>query len=327
MKNRILFSLKSAIAILIFIFYGCGEDFFDSVVEIDTKEPKPSLVVAAFWQTGTDSLAVFVSKSRGRKDKSPYNAKDTSPFGGFNQRNYDTVANTKVELFRNDQLLGEIPYLKVGYHLIKGKFKIESVSGVRYKIRVSAPNFPTIEAEQITQNPIKINQTYYKKNAAIFQDPDEPFGEPRKGDEFSFDIDDNAVDENYYTIGADRFQIEVTWLAKNQKDMQYAQNIFVKNLDPLAEADFLQDITFNGTVYRWRYFTPNFNAFQSGDRLFYTVWSHTKDWYLFNKTRNLLSQTQDNPFFSEPVILHTNIKGGQGIFSIYSKQKVVYTIK
>jgi Domain of unknown function (DUF4249) len=327
MKNKIIFSVQSMLILAAFTFYGCGEDFFDSVVEIDTPEHKPSLVVAAFWQTGADSLAVFVSKSRGGKDNSPFNAKDPSPFGGFNQRNYDTVANTKVELFRNDQLLGEIPYFKIGYHLLKGKFKIDSVSGVRYKIRVSAPNFPTIEAEQITQKPFKISQTYYKKNAAIFQDPDDPFSEPRKGDEFSFDIDDNIVDENYYTINAERYQSEVYWLPKDNMNGQYSQNLYLRNLDPLAEANILQDKTFNGTVYRWRFFSGNFNPVQPGDKLSYTVWSHTKDWYLFNKTRELLSQTQDNPFFSEPVILHTNIKGGQGIFSIYSKQNVVYIVK
>jgi hypothetical protein len=325
MKNRIIFSLKSAITILVFIFYGCGEDFFDSIVEIDIAEHKPSLVVAAFWQTGTDSLAIFVSKSRGGKDNSPFNVKD--PFNPNIQGNYDTVANAKVELFRNDQLLGEIPNFKLGFHLSKGKYKIDTVSGVRYKVRVSAPNFPTVEAEQTTQTPFKITQTNYKKGGAIFQDPDEPFSEPRKGDEFSFDIEDNAVDENYYTINSDRYQNEVYLLTKNNPNSQFPQNLYVRNLDPLGEVDFLQDKTFNGTIYRWRFFSGNFNILQPDDKILYTVWSHSKDWFLFNKTRDLLYQTQDNPFFSEPVILYTNIKGGQGIFSIYSKKNVVYVVK
>jgi Domain of unknown function (DUF4249) len=333
MKNKINIITKTTFILFTLALFGSCESFFDSVVEIETPDHKPVLVVAAYWEVGSDSLAVFVSKSRGGKDNSAFNVKDPNPFGGSNQGNYDTVGNAKVELFKNDQLLGEIPYFKIGYHLSKGKYKLDTVSGVRYKIRVSAPNLPTIEAEQVTQSKLIISQTNYKKNAAIYQDPDELFGQqPEKGDEFSFEIKDINTDENYYSIARDRFQNEpVSWYSKDTPNGQtFGYNVFIRNIDPLMESGFLNDKTFNGNNYRWRFFTKNYSSNgepKSGDRLEYNVWSYSKDWFLFTKTSRLLQESQDNIFFSEPVILHSNIKGGYGIFSIYSKQKVVAILK
>jgi Domain of unknown function (DUF4249) len=330
MKNKINIVIKSTFILFTLALFGSCESFFDSIVEIDTPDHKPVLVVAAYWEIGSDSLAVFVSKSRGGKDNSNYNVKD--PLGGFNQGNYDTVGNAKVELFRNDQLLGEIPYFKIGYHLSKGKYKLDTVSGVRYKIRVSAPNLPTIEAEQMTQSKLIISQTTYKKDGAIYQDPDNIFGQqPEKGDEFSFEIKDNSTDENYYSIASNPYQNEpIEWYFKDTTIGQFYNNLFTRNIDPLMEVGFLNDKTFSGTNYRWRFFTNNFNSNgtpKSGDKLVYNVWSYSKDWFLFSKTLRLLRDAQDNIFFSEPVILYTNIKGGYGIFSIYSKQKVVSILK
>jgi Domain of unknown function (DUF4249) len=337
MKNNIIFSLKLMIITFAVTFCGC-ESFFDSVVEIDTPEHKPVLVVAAYWETGSDSLAVFVSKSRGGKDNSAFNVKDQSQFGGFNQGNYDTVANAKVELFRNDQLLGEIPNFKIGYHFSKGKYKLDTVSGVRYKIRVSAPNLPTVEAVQVTQTKLNISQTTYKKDGAIYQDPDDPFGQqPQKGDEFSFEIGDNGSDENYYTVSTDfrngfnNDQIQWVFKTPNPNGQTFSY-IYTKNIDPLMDVGFLDDKTFSGKNYRWRFFARNdsFNGNgdpSSGDKLIYKVWSYSKDWYLFVKTNRLLRESRDNIFFSEPVILYSNIKGGYGIFALSSKQKVVAILK
>jgi hypothetical protein len=262
MKNKINTIIISTLLFFALAFFGSCESFFDSVVEIETPDHKPVLVVAAYWESGSDSLAVFVSKSRDGKDNSAFNVKDPDRFGGTNQGNYDTVGNAKVELFRNDQLLGEIPYFKIGYHLSKGKYKLDTVSGVRYKIRVSAPNLPTIEAEQVIQSKFVISQTSYKKDGAIYQDPDEIFGQqPEKGDEFSFEIQDNEADENYYSIANDRFQnTPIGWYFKDNRTGQTYNNLFVKNIDPLMEVGYLNDKTFNGSNYRWRFFTKAYSS-------------------------------------------------------------------
>ena len=326
MKNKNYITIKFLFIAFTLAFIGCGENFFDSVVEIETPAVKPQLVVSAYWEAGSDSLVVFVSKSRGVKDNSAFNVKD--PFNPNNYNGYDSVANAKVELFKNDQLLGDIPNFKRAYFYAKGKFKLDTISGVRYKIRVSAPNFETVEAEQTTQRKPVITQTIFKKGGAIFQDPDDPFSEPRKGDDFSIELTDNSADENYYNL---RFT-QVFWTKKDGNPNNF-NFLNVRNIDPIVEAQFLNDKSFGGTTYRWRFFSYDYfsgsgnEGPKSGDKFTYTFQTFNRDWFLFNKTRDLLRSTQDSPFFSEPVILYTNIKGGYGIFSIYAEQKVEVILK
>ncbi len=321
MKNII----KFITICFVFSTYGCGADFFDSVIEVKTEPAKPLLVVNAFWEAGNDSLAVFVSKSRDSKDNSFFNVRDRGNLDYFS--GYDSVANSKVELFRNDQLLGEIPKFKGGYHVSKGRFKLDTASGVRYKIRVSAPNFPTVEATQVIQSKPKITQTIFRKDGALYQNPSDPFGQPQKGDDFSIEIADNGTEVNSYFLVNRGFD----WYSRTGSNSTRSYDIYTQNLDPLAEDLFLNDKSFNGETHRWRLFArvstfDGQNAIipKKGDYFVYFVQTFNKDWFLFNKTRDLLRDAEDNPFFTEPVILHSNIKGGYGLFTIYSEQRVLY---
>ena len=311
----------------VFFTFGCGEDFFDSVVEVKTEPAKPLLVVNAFWESGDDSLAVFVSKSRDSKDNSTFNVKDKNNLDF--SAGYDSVANSKVELFRNDQLLGEIPKLKGGYHVSKGRFKLDTASGVRYKIRVSAPNFPTVEATQAIQSKPRIVNTIFRKDGALYQSPSDPFGQPRKGDDFSIEIADNGAEVNSYLLSSGVFR----WGQNNGAGNFLDYIISAQNIDPLSENLFLNDKSFNGETHRWRLFARAFTfdgkntiTPKKGDYFVYSVQTFNKDWFLFNKTRELLRESQGNPFFTEPVILHSNIKGGYGLFTIYTERGVIYDV-
>jgi hypothetical protein len=52
----------------------------------------------------------------------------------------------------------------------------------------------------------------------------------------------------------------------------------------------------------------------------------TKDFVLFEKSLRLAYDANDNPFFTEPVILHSNVKNGYGIFTIGRVQTVNFVI-
>jgi hypothetical protein len=314
------------------VTWSCGEAFFKSYVEIDIKQSKSKLVVTAYWLAGSDSIAVFVSKSRNLYDNSDYSLRDTirdstriDTIIGI----LDTVQNSKVEVYKNDQLLGVLPYSKNGFHYAIGRFKIDTMAGVRYKIKVTAPDFEPVEAEQIVQNKPKVTTSFYIKDAAILQDPNNPFVIPKKGDDFSFDILDDPNDENYYTI--DRLPF-ISWRSSKRK---FGEPTFTAySIDPLSEYAYLQDKTFSGGTHRWRFYAYDF--FDSriasslpmfNDTIIYTLRTVNRDMYLFQKSRNVLYEAKQNKFFAEPVILHSNIKGGYGIFSIYSNQKVVFIMK
>ena len=319
-KICFLFSLMGLLT-----FVSCDEDRFSPIVEIDTPPHTPRLVIRADWSSGSDSLVVFVSKSRGSQDKSKRN---------FDA--YDTVANTKVELLRNGQLLGTIPYFDKGYHVAKGLFKLDSISGVTYTIRVSAPKFETVEASQKTQKRFSILRGSYKANAAVTRDLSDPFSTPERGDELSFELQDNGDDENYYTLGridqvSGSFGGGSTAAVLVSRDtLRKTFNAIgtLRNIDPNMEDNTLSDRTFSGKSYVWRFWLqPNLYFYnptstvsfsgkpKSGDRVTAQIRSFSKDYYLFIKSLDLASAAQDNPFFSEPVILYSNIKNGYGIFT------------
>lgn len=321
MKKNIQSIQKILCVISLMWLASCSdpESFFEAVTDVELPPHVSRLVIRADWESNTDSVAVFVTKSRGSLDASPYN-----------YYSFDTVANTQVEVFKNGQLLGTIPYMKGGYHVSKGFFKIDTLGSV-YKIRVSAPNFETVEAEQRTMKLPSANNLTYRVGVAVRNDP---FGGTEKGDEIAFDIQDIASEQNYYDISSPSLAV------RDSVGNFYTNNISVSSLDPLAEENILPDVSFNGRTYRWRLVNEDYGQYcynqsgryicrtpRAGDRLTLTLRSVSKDWFSFRKSRNLLRDAQDNMFFSEPVILHTNVKKGYGIFSIYSRKRITFTLQ
>jgi Domain of unknown function (DUF4249) len=350
MKNIIQFLGLS----LLIPFFACNEDSFSPIVEIDIPEHKSRLVVRADWVAGSDSLAVFISKSKGVLDKNKANFSETfSYWNGKDstkvvQEYYDTIPNTKVELLKNGQLLGTIPYSKKGYHVAKGLFKLDTISGTSYTIRVSAPNFETAEASQKVQGSFKILRGGYRRDAAVSRDESDPFSTPRKGDELTFELEDNGSDENYYTLSSplnysyyNTRGLSVT-ITKDTLKKQYNSVGYLNNIDPNMEDGFLPDRTFNGKNYLWRFWLePNLifyvndpntggryleGKIKKGDKISTSILSVSKDYILFLKTLDLAYSAQDNPFFTEPVILHTNVKNGYGIFTISSKKSATFVV-
>ena len=332
-------------------FMSCDENRFTPIYEVDIPPHTSRLVIRADWTAGSDSLAVFVSKSRGVLDKTKTNFSETYTYfdGTKNvtriQEYYDTVANAKVELLREGQLLGTFPYVGKGYFVAKRLFKLDTISGITYTIRVSAPNFTTVEASQKTQKRFSILRGSHKADAAVSQDQFDPFGTPERGDELSFELQDNGGDENYYTLaaitGGGGFGGGSSAVLVNRDTLQRTYEAYgnIRNIDPNMDDFTLSDRTFNGKNYVWRFWLqPNLYFYnqtngrsfngkaKSGDRITAQIRSLSKDYYLFVKTLDLAYQAQDNPFFSEPVILHSNVKNGYGIFTIGSVQRVSFVL-
>jgi hypothetical protein len=335
-------------SILVFLaFMSCDDDRFSPIYEVDIPPHTPRLVIRADWTAGSDSLAVFVSKSRSVLDKTKTNFRDTFKFGTeiYIQEYYDTVPNVKVELLREGQVLGTIPYAGKGYHVAKKLFKLDTVSGVTYTLRVSAPNFTTVEASQKTQKSFSILRGGHKADAAVSQDALDPFSSPERGDELTLELQDKAEDENYYTleafVGMNTFIGGGSSVGIHRDTLGRTYEAYgnIRNIDQNMDDFTLPDRTFNGKNYVWRFWlNPNLYFYnqasgiqfrgrpKSGDRITVQIRSLNKDYYLFAKTLKLANQAQDNPFFSEPVILHSNVKNGYGIFTIGSVQRVFFVI-
>lgn len=334
---------------LLATFFACTEDSFQPIVEVQLPAHTSRLILRADWMAGSDSLAVFVSKSRGVLDKTPYNFNQTYTY--WNGKDtiksvaeyYDTVANAKVELLRNGQLLGTIPYLKKGYHYGKNLFKLDTIAGTVYTIRVSAPNLETVEASQTIQNPFVVLRGGYRKDGAIYTDRFDPFSTPEKGDELNIEFQDNGTEQNYYkleSVNPNRYGDDYALIFRDTLNKVYSSGLYLRGIDPNIEDGFLPDHAFNGKNYVWRFWfstalefsnqTTNWSWFvdraKTGDRVSVKIRLVTKDFILFEKSLDLAYGANDNPFFTEPVILHSNVKNGYGIFTIGRVQTVNFVI-
>jgi hypothetical protein len=283
-------------------------NYFTPVVDIAIPDHVTKLVAQAEWTVGSDSLAVMVSKSRGALDTTFYN----------NSGRFDTVGNAKVELLKDGKLVATLPYFQDGFHYLRGVHKLDTTAGIAYTLRVSSPNYPTIETTQITPKKAKIRSVAFHKDGATRSDPLDIFnGKPRNKlvDEYVIEFDDVPNDENFYAAYA-----VIDYVATGQ-----TQLLELGSLDDIAESNMLKDKTFQNKTFSWRLWSQRFkggrgggpgnnnNTLVAGDKITIYLRSMTADQYLFRRSLDLYKQS--NNFFSEPVILHTNIKNGYGIFT------------
>ena len=295
-----------------FLLASCTQtqlsNYFTPVVDIAIPDHVTKLVAQAEWTVGSDSLAVMVSKSRGALDTTFYN----------NSGRFDTVGNAKVELLKDGKLVATLPYYQDGFHYSRGVHKLDTTVGIAYTLRVSSPNYPTIETTQITPKKAKIRSVAFHKDGATRSDPLDIFnGKPRNKlvDEYVIEFDDVPNDENFYAAYA-----VIDYVATGQ-----TQLLELGSLDDIAESNMLKDKTFQNKTFSWRLWSQRFkggrgggpnnnnNTLVAGDKITVYLRSMTADQYLFRRSLDLYKQS--NNFFSEPVILHTNIKNGYGIFT------------
>ncbi len=293
------------------------QNYFTPVVDIPIPAHIPKLVVQAEWITGSDSLAVMVSKSRG--------ALDTSY---FNLGKFDTVGGLKVELLRDNKIVATIPYYRDGYQYLRGIYRLDSVPNATYTIRTSAPTFTTVEATQSIPSTVKIKSVAFNKQGAVRADPLDIFeGKPRNKtvDEYVIEFDDAVNVENYYSAYA---------IIQSVSTGQ-VRRLELSSLDDIAESNMLKDKTFQNHTFKWRLWGGSFgrggglggpgnnNGINTGDKITFYLRSLTADEFLFRRSLDLYRQA-DN-FFSEPIILHSNMKNGYGIFSITSLSSMTIT--
>ena len=288
-------------------------NYFTPVVDISIPAHVTKLVMQADWTVGNDSLSVMVSKSRGALDSGTY----------LNPNTYDTVGNAKVELLRDGKVVATLPYYQNGFHYLRGGHKLDTTSGLAYTLRVSSPTLTTIEATQLTPKMAKIRRVAFTKDGATKADPLDLFeGKPRSKivDEYVIEFDDIPNQENFYAAYVIIESVATGTL----------QKLDLGSLDDIAESNMVKDNTFQNKTFSWRLWSQNFKGgrggggpggpggnnnnftIASGDKITFFLRSMTADQYLFRKSLDLYKQSN---FFSEPVILHTNVKNGYGIFT------------
>jgi hypothetical protein len=320
MKNIIYTLLAVSLINLVACTQTQIANYYTPVVDIPIPDHITKLVMQAEWSVGTDSLAVMVSKSRGALDTSFYN----------NSGRFDTVGNAKVELLRDGKVVATLPYYRDGFHYLRGAHTLDTTAGVAYTLRVSSPTLPTIEATQITPKLAKIRSVVFIKDGATKVDPlDLLNGRPKSKvvDEYIIEFDDIPNEDNYYAA----------YVIIESATTGQVQRLDLGSLDDIAESNMLKDKTFQNKTFSWRLWSQQFKGGRGGgpngnnngtvnvgDKITFFFRSMTADQYLFRRSLDLYRQSN---IFSEPVILHTNVKNGYGIFTTQAVSVAKLTVK
>ncbi len=263
-----------------------GEDFFESTIEIDTPPHKPALAVTAHFTAADTVLRIYLTHS----------------LDILNQQEASPIAGADVEVFKNGSSLGKALFDSDQLYKIPLTQPLSAEKDT-YQLKVSAAGFDPIQASQVMPAAVAISKATYEVDGAIDDDGN-------RVDEITIEFEDPGNEQNYYAV-----------YAYAVLDSQYTAELTLGALDPITEEGvdehLLKDATFNGKRYEWRLKAYRFFDLNENVKIYTVLRSISPDLYFFSRSVQLSYQTDDNPF-AEPVIIHNNIEGGYGIFSLES---------
>lgn len=296
-------NIKYAIYIVFsFFLISCGEDFFESITEIEVPEHEPQLVMRAYFSaTYGEEYGYYIRLGH--------------TLGILDTTEYQEVNDATITLYEEGVLKTKFEKTEEDSYWYQAE-NIGLVEGENYTLKVNSPSYGSIEATQKLPKKIPIISATYEADAAV-----DRYG--NRGDEITLQFQDPAGEKNYYTVSV------ITTLRFEGPDTSFVSHNwtagFVSPVDPLLE-DFnqlyLTDASFDGETYTTRFSLDLFKAgtIEIGgaknltpEKLNVRLASISKDWYLFQKTLFAFRENKDNPF-AEPVVIHGNVEGGSGIF-------------
>lgn len=279
---------------------SCGEDFFDSVTEIEIPEHEPQLAVRGFFnETYLDSgygSWVRVGHTLGTLDTA----------------DFEEITDATVQLYEDNVLKNTFEYANDAWYI----GEIEELKADKdYTLKVESPTYGSIEATQQLPSKVSILAATYETDAAV-----DRYGD--RGDEVTIQFQDPEGEQNYYEIS-----VTATYRFENTDTSFVLNNYYIYSspVDPILEdlwGLYLTDTSFDGEMYTTRI------SVELMEKVFYDeiesqpveaitvrLTSISKDFYLFEKTFSAYQDNDGNPF-AEPVVIHENVEGGTGIFSL-----------
>ncbi|MEM1119277.1 MAG: DUF4249 domain-containing protein [Bacteroidota bacterium] len=299
-----------------FLLLNCGgENFFDSIVEVEIPPHEANLAVTAHL-TNLDELfsLVFVTRT----------------IGVLDDQAAEPITDAQVELYSDGQLLQTYEYIELfqnidrnGDTIIRDAYFVENpvplVASQTYELRVSSPIYGEVMATQALPQPTPIISVTYEEDgvADIFDD----FGGIR-ADEITINFQDEATEKNYYLA-----EVFPCYLNPDVEDCLVTSPYLVP-VDPATEVGvkgsslLLSDATFNGKAHELKIATKI--ETDNLKRIEVILYNISEDRYLHELSLVNYQDNEDNPF-AEPVIVHENITNGNGIFTLSSGS--VFTIE
>lgn len=299
----IFFTLSS------FLLFNCGgENFFDSIVEVEVPPHESNLAITAHLTNLDEVSFVHVTRTVGILDN-----QDAEP-----------IKDAKVELHSDGQLLQTYEYVELyqepgqnGNNQIRDLYITEAsaplIINKIYELRVSSPTYGELLATQPLIRPTAIISGTYEENgiSGIFEDIETNGSEDDRAEEIAIKFQDVAGEKNYYAVQAIGFY-------DNQGE-EFGTPFYLSPVDPATEeglnALILSDATFDGKEYELK--MAAYGETEGLKRIEVILFSITEDRYLYELSLMNYEENDGNPF-AEPVIIHENVTNGNGIFTLSS---------
>lgn len=283
-----------------FLLTSCGEDFFDSITEVEIPKHEPQLVVRANFNA---TYPIFSNLVELRHS-----------LGILDSTEFDEVKDAVVILYEDGVLKNTFEqYDKAWY---RGEIT-ELIAGKAYTLKANSPTYGSIEVTQQLPNQVPIIAATYEADGAV-----DRYGD--RGDEVTIQFKDPSGEKNYYSL-----YISATYPFEGP-DTSFViakYYVYVSPVDPLLEDLndlYLTDASFDGEMYTTRISIQLMEAGTidiegaknlAAEKIIIGLTSISKDKYLFEKTLSAYQNNEDNPF-AEPVVIHENVEGGSGIFTL-----------
>ncbi len=321
--KKIIYNLFIVSAI--FSLSNCSEDSFQTVVDYTVPLEKKRIVVNAEVNAGSDTMVVFLSRSR------------TSSEAIFDPT--DTLNKANLTLFKDGTKYKDLIFVKKEIAIDGDKqdqymFKYialldKNLPLVKYSLKGSAIGYDDISADDILPPAVKIQNIRFEKDG--FESLVNNFGgKPTKTikDLIEFTFDD-PTGNNYYLLEvrstqADNQGVLVQRVASFDMNQQFSASSGGFS----GRKAIIPDQTFDGKTFKVQLgvsargggkgggTTPTVAEYQIILR------SVSRNSYLFEQALASYNANNGNPF-AEPVVLFTNVYKGFGLFSMQQKATAI----
>jgi len=274
--------------LLFFIAQGC-----EQIIEVDLPEHEPKLTINS---TLSPDAEWFVHLS--------------SSIGILETGDPEDVQNGEVVIYQNGAVLDTFAHAGDGFYV-----PLQSIpdpqEGNSYEIRATAPGFEAVSSVATIPPQVTIDRAY---TLPVL----DANGNPGFTTELTVEFQD-PPGENFYFVSL--VNVDTFGIPPNQSVAYY--NVFMESSDPaLAAQPLYSNFEFNGLLFPDVSFegqdkTLKFTAFEevnSSRTYILILGSMSEDYYLYGRTYSQTWENDGNPF-AEPVMIHSNVANGYGIFA------------
>ncbi len=292
--KTITHTLLVTIIVLITIV-SCSPDFFDKPIDINVDSGESKLAITAFINRNhtTDGIPeetfnVLVSYTN-------------DPL----EQNYEPqiIENATVTLTGNNQ---SISFNYNDNYFYTPTEEPVFIPETLYTITVEAPGYETVTASQVVPQNVEINQV------------------ENTGNHFKVSFNDNPNQKDFYLLEFYREEENGDFIT-----------IWVEPFGTILDESGLcnscvlfNDNTFNGEQ-NFEVVVKHYeedNGQSSASNYVAVLYHITEDYFKYDTSIRINNYAEDNPFV-EPVIIHSNVSNGFGIFALMSKSSYSFDIE